>query len=59
MSIHGAIITTVLSDKEHIPRKIFKKNSETFIKGKEIIQEPDKPSKKEKVGSIIDEKIII
>ena len=39
MSIPGASITTVLPDKERIPRKIKeKKISETLIKGKYSIQ---------------------
>ena len=49
MSRHGESITTVSPDKERIPHKIkIKKNSETLIKVKESIQEPDNPSKREK-----------
>ena len=60
MSIHGASITTVSPDKERIPRKIKRnKVSENLIKVKESIQEPDNPSKRAKVDSIIDEKNII
>ena len=60
MSIHGEILTSVLPDKEHIPRKIKRtKISETLIKGKQSIQEPDNPSKRGKEDSIIDEKNII
>ena len=57
MSRHGASKTTVSPEKRRSPRKIKKnKNSEILMKGKEIIQEPDNPSKKEKVDSIIDER---
>ena len=60
MSRHVASITTVSPDKELIPRKIKgKKISENLIKGKEIIQEPDNPSKRAKEDSSIDEKNII
>ena len=53
----GAIITTVSADKESIPCKIKRnKISKTLIKGKESIQEPNKPSKRTKKDSIIDEK---
>ena len=39
MSIHGASITTVLPDKERIPRKIkIKKISETLIKVKKVFK---------------------
>ena len=57
MSRPGASITPVSPDKQRIPCKYLKKkNSETLIKGKEIIQEPDNPSKREKEDSITDEK---
>ena len=57
MSRPGESITTVSPDKQCIPHKYKKKkNSETLIKGKEIIQEPDNPSKREKEDSITDEK---
>ena len=49
VSRHGVILTTVSPDKERIPRKIKKKKiSETLIKGKKSIQEPDNPSKRAK-----------
>ena len=57
---HVASITTVSPDKEHIPRNTKgKKISETFIKGKYSIKEPDNPSKRAKEDGIIDEIIII
>ena len=57
MSRHGASTTTVFPDRERIPSKIKRKQiSETFIKGKEIIKEPDNPSKRVEETSIIDEK---
>ena len=60
MSRLGASVTTVSSDKQRIPRKIKrKKTSETLIKGKYIIQEPDNPSKRPKENSITGEKNII
>ena len=46
MSVHGESVSSVTPDKQRIPRKNKrKKTSDTFIKGKESIQEPDNPSK--------------
>ena len=57
MSVHGASITTLLPDRDRISRKNEKKKlSEISITGNKITQEPDNQSKKEKVGSSIDEK---
>ena len=57
MSRPVSSINTVFPDKDCIPRKIkLRKVSETLIKGKEIIQEPDNPRKREKEDSIINEK---
>ena len=54
MSIHGSIITTIYTDRDCIPgNNLKKKTSEILITGNEINQEPDNPSKKEKVDSII------
>ena len=51
MSKPGSSVITVLPDKQRIPRNIkIKKISETLIKEKESIQEPDKPSKNDKIG---------
>ena len=56
MSVHGASITTLLPDRDRISRKNEKKKlSEISITGNKITQEPDNPSKKEKVDSSIDE----
>ena len=60
MSRHGASITTLLPDKECIPCKIkVKKISETLIKRKDSIQEPDNQRERAKEDSIIDEKHIM
>ena len=57
MSKNGSSITTVSPDKERIPREIKRKKiSETLIKVKESIQEPDNPIKRVKEDIIIDEK---
>ena len=46
MSIPRASMKTVLPDKQRFPRKIkINKFSETMIRGKDSIQEPDNPSK--------------
>ena len=51
----GAVVTIVSPDKQRILLKDKRdKNSETLIKGKYIIQEPDDPSKREKNDSIPD-----
>ena len=56
MSVHGASMTTVSLDGEHIPRKKIKnKLLEISITENKITQEPDNQSKKSKVGSSIDE----
>ena len=53
MSGHEKSVSSVTPDKQHIPRKNkIKKTSETLITGKESIQEPYKPSKREKEDSI-------
>ena len=58
ISRHVSSITTVSPDKERIPCKIKrKKMPDILIKGKDSIQEPENPSKRAKVDSIIDEKI--
>ena len=55
MSGHGACVSSESIDKQRIPRKNKRKNtSDTFIKQKESIQEPDKPSKRAKKDSIPD-----
>ena len=56
MSRPGSSVETIPPDKQHIPHK-YKRNktSETLIKRKEIIQEPENPSKREKEDSIYDE----
>ena len=60
MSRTGASVTTVFPDKQRFPSKIKRKKiSETLIRGKKSIQEPENPSKRAKQGSITDEKIII
>ena len=57
MSRHGASITTASTDLERIPSRIkSKKILDTLIKEKESIQEPDNPSKRANVDSIIDER---
>ena len=57
MSIPRASMKTVLPDKQRFPRKIKRnKFSETMIRGKDSIQEPDNPSKGAKEESITDEK---
>ena len=57
MPRHGASITNVLPYKERIPCRIKRKKiSETLIKGKESIKEPDNPNKRAKADSIIDGK---
>ena len=49
MTRPGASVTTVSPDKQRFPSKIKRKKiSETFIKGKESIQEPDNPIKRAK-----------
>ena len=49
MSRPGASVTTVLPDKQRFPCKIKRKKiSETFIKVKESIQEPDTQVKGQK-----------
>ena len=49
----GASVTTESLDKQSIPRNYKgNKTSETLIKWKESIQEPDNPSKREKWDSI-------
>ena len=56
MSGPGSSVTTESPDKQRIPCKYKrKKTSKFFIKGKEIIQEPNNPSKREKENSITDE----
>ena len=50
MSVHGESVSSVTPDKQRIPRKNKrKKTSDTLIKGKESIQEPDN-SRKGKIG---------
>ena len=50
MSLHGASITTLSPEKLYPSQNKKNKISEILIKGKESIQEPDKPSKKSKSG---------
>ena len=58
--VHGEILSSVTQDQQHIPRNNKrKKTPDTSITGKEIIQEPDNPSKRSKEDSIPDlEKIV-
>ena len=57
MSRPGASLTNVLLDKQRISRKDKRKKTlETLIKGKEIIQESDNPSKRAEEDSIPDGK---
>ena len=60
MSGHGESVSSELIDKQDTPSKHKRNNtSDTLIKGKEIIQETDKPSKRANEDSIPDvEKII-
>ena len=60
MSGHGENVSVESPDKQCIPRKNKRKNTpDTLIKGKESIQETDKPSKRANEDSIPDvEKII-
>ena len=60
MSRYGEILTSVTPDKQRIPRKNKRKKTPyTYIKGKEVIQEPDNPSKRAKDDSIPDvEKLV-
>ena len=49
MSGHGASVSSESPDKQCIPRKNKRKNTlDTLIKWREIIQEPDNPSKRVK-----------
>ena len=49
VSGHGASLTSEFLDKQRITRKNKRKKTlDTSIKGKESIQEPDNPSKREK-----------
>ena len=60
MSRPGASVTNVSPGKQHISCKDKRnKTSETLIKGKESIQQPDNPSKRAKEDSIPDEKNLI
>ena len=53
MSRPGENVMTVLPDKQRFPFNIKRKKvSETLIKGKESIQEPENRSKREKEDSI-------
>ena len=55
MSGHGGILSSVTPYKQRIPRKNQRKQtSDTSIKGKEIIQEPDNSSKMAKEENIPD-----
>ena len=57
MFLHGTSITTIFPDKDRIPRKDIKNKISNFlITGNDSNQEPDNSSKKEKVGSSINEK---
>ena len=57
MSGHVESVSTVTPDKECIPRKNKrKKTSDTLIRRKKSIQEPDNPSKRAKEDSIPDVK---
>ena len=56
MSVYEGSITTVSPAKERTPNNIKTKLSEMSITGNEITQEPDNPSTKAKMDSIIDEK---
>ena len=58
MSVHGGSTTNISPDGECIPRKNKKKLSEISITGNKRTQEPDNQSKKENLGSSIDEKKI-
>ena len=54
MSRPGENVMTVLPDKQRFPFNIKRKKvSETLIKGKESIQEPDNPSKREKEDGLL------
>ena len=56
MSVPVASVTTESPDKQRIPCKDKRnKTSENLIKGQEIIQEPDNPSKSVKEDCIPDE----
>ena len=49
MSGHGESLSSIAHNQQLIPRKNKgEKTSDTLIAGKESIQEPDKPSKREK-----------
>ena len=49
MSGHGESVSSITTYKQSIPRKNTRnKTLDTFIKGKESIQEPEYPSKREK-----------
>ena len=49
MSVHGEIVSSVTPDKQRIPSRNKRKNTEDIsIRGKDIIQVPDNPSKRAK-----------
>ena len=55
MSGHGASVSGESPDKQRIPRKNkIRRTLDTSIKGKEIIQVPDNPSKSAKEDNIPD-----
>ena len=60
MSGNGASVTSEFPDKQRINRKNkIKKTLDTLIKGKESIQEPENPGRREKEDSIPDEENMI
>ena len=56
MSIHGASMTTLFPENIVSLPRLKRENSEMLISRNNSTQEPDKPSKKEKVDSSIDKK---